>query len=75
LWCGHLGRRTAEHTLAFTEKIFKAVDGTDNRFQVTTDGLSSYPDALAYSLGTRTDYAQLIKVYGTPAEDDHRYSP
>ncbi len=28
----HLGRRTAAHTFAFTEKLFKAVDGTTNRF-------------------------------------------
>ena len=33
-------------------------------FQLTTDGLNVYPDAVAYSLGTRVDYAQLIKVYG-----------
>jgi hypothetical protein len=27
------------------------------------------------TLGTRVDYAQLIKVYGAPADDEHRYSP
>lgn len=71
----HLGRRTAAHTLAFTEKLFKAVDGTTNTFQITTDGLASYPDAINYSLGTRTDYAQLVKIYGAPEDDDHKYSP
>jgi transposase-like protein/IS1 family transposase len=71
----HLGRRTAAHTLAFTEKLFNAVDGTDNRFQITTDGLASYPDAINHSLGMRTDYATLVKVYGTPEDDDHKYSP
>ncbi len=71
----HLGRRTAAHTLAFTEKLFKAVDGTTNCFQMTTDGLASYPDAINYSLGTRTDYATLVKVYGAPEDDDHKYSP
>jgi transposase-like protein/IS1 family transposase len=71
----HLGRRNATHTLAFTEKLFQAVEGTDNRFQITTDGLHSYPDAINYSLGTRTDYATLVKVYGAPEDDDHRYSP
>jgi hypothetical protein len=69
------GRRTATHTQAFTEKLFKAVDGTDNRFQMTTDGLASYPDAISYSLGTRTDYATLVKVYGAPEDDDHKYTP
>lgn len=71
----HLGRRTEADTLAFTEKIFKALDGTEGRIQVTTDGFKAYPDAISYSLGTRTDYAQLIKVYGAPVDDEHRYSP
>ncbi len=45
----HLGRRTERDTLLFTEKVFAAVDGTDNRIQVTTDGFPAYPDAIAYS--------------------------
>lgn len=71
----HLGRRTERDTLTFTEKIFNAVDGTDNRIQVSTDGFAAYPDALAYSIGTRADYAQLVKIYGAPEPDEHRYSP
>jgi transposase-like protein/IS1 family transposase len=71
----HLGRRTERDTLLFTEKIFAAVDGTEGRIQVSTDGFAAYPDALAYSLGTRADYAQLIKIYGAPEPDEHRYSP
>jgi IS1 family transposase len=71
----HLGRRTEKDTLLFTEKIFAAVDGTEGRIQVSTDGFAAYPDALAYSLGTRADYAQLIKIYGNPEPDEHRYSP
>src|SRR5947209_15910382 len=59
----HLGRRTARDTLKFTEKMFKAVDGTTNRFQLTTDGFNAYPDAVAYSLGTRVDFSQLVKIY------------
>ena len=73
----HLGRRTAIDTAAFTEKIFKAVDGTKGKIQITTDGFDAYPDALNESLGTRSSYAQLVKVYQalTPEEDDHKYSP
>jgi transposase-like protein/IS1 family transposase len=71
----HLGRRTERDTLLFTEKIFQAVDGTEGRIQVSTDGFAAYPDAIAYSLGTRADYAQLIKIYGAPEPDEHRYSP
>jgi IS1 family transposase len=68
----HLGRRTARDTVAFTEKVNEATSG---QFQITTDGFAAYPDAVSYSLGTRVDYAQLIKVYGAPADDEHRYSP
>jgi len=71
----HLGRRTERDTLLFTEKIFAAVDGTEGRIQVSTDGFAAYPDAIAYSLGTRADYAQLIKIYGVSGDDEHRYSP
>ena len=71
----HLGKREAKDAEIFLEKIYKAVEGTDNRFQMTTDGYGAYPDAVSYSLGTRVDYAQLIKQYAAPEADDHRYSP
>lgn len=71
----HLGRRTMKHTVDFTEKIHEATSG---RFQLTTDGFPAYPDAVAYSLGTRVDFAQLVKVYAPSAEghaSERRYSP
>jgi len=69
----HLGRRTASDTAVFVEKLNEATKG---HFQVTTDGFSAYFDALHTSLGTRTDYAQLIKVYaGGGTDEEHRYSP
>jgi len=73
----HLGRRTETDTTAFVEKVYDAVDGTENIIQITTDGFGPYPNAIAYSLGTRSSYAQLVKVYGVPIgeEDDHKYSP
>ena len=71
----HLGKREAKDAEIFLEKIYKAVEGTSNRFQMSTDGYGAYPDAVAYSLGTRVDYAQLIKQYAAPEADDHRYSP
>lgn len=71
----HPGRRTVRHTVEFIEKIYEATEG---RFQLTTDGFADYPDAVAYSLGTRVDFAQLIKVY-SPSPDgkgsERRYSP
>jgi IS1 family transposase len=68
----HLGRRTERDTLAFTEKVNEATRG---QFQITTDGFRAYFDAVHMSLGTRVDYAQLLKIYGSAAEEEHRYSP
>lgn len=68
----HLGQRTAENTVVFTEKINEAARG---RFQITTDGFPAYRDAVDYSLGTRVDFAQLVKVYQAPRDGEQRYSP
>lgn len=68
----HLGRRTARDTEAFTEKLS---DATKGHFQITTDGFRPYVDAVSYSLGTRVDFAQLIKVYEAAPEGERRYSP
>src|SRR5207253_467392 len=56
----HLGQRGIEDTEAFTEKLNEATSGY---FQLTTDGWRPYENAVSYSLGTRVDYAMLIKVY------------
>jgi len=68
----HLGRRTARDTFAFTEKINEATQG---QFQITTDGFKPYFDAVHMSLGTRVDFAQLVKVYAAPRDGEQRYSP
>jgi IS1 family transposase len=68
----HLGRRTAGDTEAFTEKLNEATAG---RFQLTTDGFKGYIGAVDYSLGTRVDFAQLVKVYASPRDGEQRYSP
>jgi IS1 family transposase len=68
-----LGRRDIVTTDAFVERLERAVSG---RFQLTTDGLNTYPDSIGYHLGTRTDYAVLVKEYGTDGtEEQRRYSP
>jgi hypothetical protein len=59
-------------TEAFIERLNEATTGS---FQITTDGFKPYFDAIHMSLGVRVDFAQLIKVYATPTEDEHRYSP
>lgn len=70
----HLGQRDALDCEVFTEKLSEATSG---RFQLSTDGFASYPDAVSYSLGTRVDYAQLIKVYGKDRDPqgEQKYSP
>jgi len=69
----HLGRRTADHTIDFTEKLRHATKGN---FQINTDGFSAYPDAISYSLGAQhVDFAQIIKTYASNPESETRYSP
>jgi IS1 family transposase len=69
----HMGDRDTINTEAFTEKLNYATSG---HFQITTDGLATYPDAISFSLGTRVTYAQLIKVYAKgDREAEQRYSP
>lgn len=68
----HTGRRTAPHTDLFVEKLERATAG---RFQLTTDGFAAYPEAVSFHLGTRTDFATLVKEYGTETQEERRYSP
>lgn len=68
----HLGRRTSPDTYTFIEKLDVATVG---RFQITTDGFGGYPEAIDMNLGTRVDYAQLIKIYASPRDGEQRYSP
>src|SRR5260370_32752554 len=48
----HLGRRNTWDTQDFMTKLSAATDG---RFQLSTDGLNTYPDAVEYSFGARVD--------------------
>ena len=50
-------------------------DRLATRVQLTSDGLRLYVDAVDDAFGTEIDYAQLIKIYGTPSEPESRYSP
>jgi transposase-like protein/IS1 family transposase len=68
----HVGKRSPEDTLEFADKLRSATRG---RFQLTTDGFTPYRVQIPYVFGPRVDFAQLVKVYGSPAEPDSRYSP
>ena len=69
----HLGRRDRLSAHHFAGKLRKAT--AEKRFQISTDGFRPYEDALEYAFGATIDYAQLVKVYGTPHEGQQRYSP
>lgn len=69
----HLGRRTEVDTIAFTEKLAHATEGS---FQITTDGFKPYQHAVVMSLGAQhVDFAQLVKIYVASREGEARYSP
>jgi len=46
-----------------------------NRIQLTSDGLKAYLEAVERAFRGDVDYAQLVKIYGSDAEAEKRYSP
>lgn len=66
--------RDAESAKAFIDDLASRVA---SRIQITTDGLRFYADAIEGAFGAEVDWATLIKLYGTPLQDDAstRYSP
>ena len=69
----HLGRRTSADAIIFLEKLNDRVS-EDTVFQMSSDAYPAYADAVASTLGNRTDYGQVIKIYGNPNPDEVRYS-
>ena len=69
----HLGRRTTPDTIAFTENLRWATEGS---FQINTDGFPAYKDAIVYSLGAQfVDFAQVMKIYKSNPDKETRYFP
>lgn len=68
-----IGDRSARTALAFMEDLRSRLA---TRVQLTTDGHYAYLEAVegAFDYG-EIDYAQLVKMYGTPTEAEKRYSP
>ena len=65
--------REGENALALMDDLRNRTTG---RFQLTTDGLKAYLEAVEGAFGSNIDYAQLVKIYGqTGGEDARRYSP
>jgi len=70
-----IGNRDAVSAFLLMEDVQSRVKG---RMQITTDGHNAYITAIEGVFGDDTDFAQLVKLYGTPAEGagaEHRYSP
>ncbi len=70
----HLGRRVESSTHQFMQKVADATD-PNQRFQLSTDGLATYPLAIGRKLGDRVDYGQIIKAYAKKQGEEYRYSP
>ena len=69
-----VGSRDAGCAMAFMEDLRSRLS---NRVQLTTDGFKPYLTAVSEAFNNDVDYAQLVKVYGQPADstDRRRYSP
>ncbi|MEX2387031.1 MAG: IS1 family transposase [Phycisphaeraceae bacterium] len=67
-----VGQRDGGYAMQFAYDMADRIEG---RFQLTSDGLSAYLDAVSDAFGDGIDYAMLIKVYGAERPDHARYSP
>jgi IS1 family transposase len=68
-----VGDRDAEYAHTFMLDLAERLEG---RVQLTTDGLSTYVDAVEEAFGAGVDYAQLVKIYGEgPKSPERKYSP
>jgi len=66
------GGRDAAWALTFMKDVASRLT---TRVQITTDGHNAYASAVEGAFGIDVDYAMLIKLYGSPASPDTRYSP
>jgi IS1 family transposase len=70
--CWMIGNRDADAAYEFMKDLKSRLA---NRVQLTTDGHTSYLDAVGNTFGADIDFAQLIKIYGASRETEARYSP
>jgi transposase-like protein/IS1 family transposase len=66
-----VGQRDESTCCRFLDRLSKATVG---RMQVTSDGLATYTNNVPYCLGSRVDFAQLVKIYAS-SQSETRYSP
>ncbi len=66
-----VGKRDEDACSRFLARVNNATTG---RIQVTSDGLANYTHGVPMALGSRCDFAQLIKSYAS-TQSETRYSP
>ncbi len=62
--------RSIETTAAFISDLASRLN---NRVQISTDAMNSYPEAIELAFGREVDYAQIVKSYSS--EDSGKYNP
>jgi IS1 family transposase len=67
-----VGERDAWCAMNFMKDVASRIKG---RFQLTTDGLNFYLEAVDQAFPDGVDYAMLVKQYGEEPEPERRYSP
>jgi len=70
-----VGKRDAYHANAFMADLASRLD---NRVQVSSDAMNSYPEAVERAFGSEVDYGQLLKTYSVVnlnKDAASRYSP
>jgi IS1 family transposase len=71
--CFKIGKRDAAAANAFVGDLASRLK---NRPQISTDGLSTYVDAIDRAFGTEVDYGSIVKTYATVESitPERRYS-
>ena len=68
-----VGDRDGQSALALMDDLRSRLE---DRPQISTDGLSTYVEAVEGAFGGDVDFAQVVKEYGRhPEDDERRYSP
>ena len=67
-----VGPRDGVSARIFISDLRHRVDG---RFQISSDGFAAYAAAIERSFEGHIDYAQIVKIFGSPVDGEKRYSP
>lgn len=67
-----VGKRTSETAIAFMNDLSERLT---NRVQLSSDGLSTYVEAVETAFGADVDYGQIVKFYDADPVGAGRYSP